>query len=106
MTIIEEIFKTYFLILWGIIWGIIYCITLTVQNRRSEIDILDFGAVWFSAISLLGGFKLIWITYNTAKHVGLNFDSDSLYTCYGGICVIWLSIRGIAIKFKNERLRT
>lgn len=98
----EILFKTYFLIFWGLVWGLIYIIWLLSSKRNDDINSLDFGAVLFSAISIIGGFKLIWLTLNASIKMGSNFDTDKIYTAYGGICVIWISIRAIYMKLKNN----
>lgn len=99
----EEIFKTYFLIIWGVGWGLAYLIFLCIHHQKKLIDLTlsGFFAVILSSTSIIGGFRLIYITFTNAIKDGHTGEMDKIYTIFGGAAIIWLAISNLYKKFAN-----
>ncbi len=99
---LDFLFKTYFIIAWAIFFGVIYLIVLWAQGRGKEINMVDFFSVAISSASLVAGFRLIYKTFAAAYVNDYNVDMDQLYTVLGGLSIMWLSVRNIALRFKKD----
>jgi hypothetical protein len=97
----DFVFKTQFVLVWTIIWGVIYMIALFLQNRSKDINLPDFMGAAFASASLIGGLKLMYNTYNYVIPLDKGIDMDHVYTAYGGLCVVWLSVRNYWGKCKK-----
>ncbi len=101
-TPIDFVFKTYFICIWTIFFGLVYLVVLLLQKRAKEINMLDFTSVAISSSSVIGGFKLMYVTFVNAYNSQVYLETDKLYTVYGGCLIIWLSIRTIYSKIKKQ----
>ena len=97
----DIIFKTYFVILFGLTLVIIYMLILYSKNRKEEINLPDIGSVWFQGSSMIGGLKLIVLTFLPLLNVTHNnIETDKVITIYGGFCVLYISARTLYGKIK------
>lgn len=93
----EFLFKTSAIVIFGVFITLAYIVILILKKRTSEIDLLQLGSVFFSSSSIVGGFKLIYTTFNLLNNT---IESDKMYTIYGGFCVIYISVNSLYKKVK------
>lgn len=98
----DFLFRTWFFIVVALLSGIIFIIVALVKKvPLKDSHLLDFGAVGFNTLSVLGGIKLAGLTLKLAYSTDQILDMNSIYTTYGGIAVIWLSIKNLTKKYKD-----
>ena len=99
----ELFFKTWFLIIVGIGSGITLLIHRWKRDGQlNDAGLLDFGSIAFNTLSVLGGLRLCGIALKTAYVAGQSVVMNAIYTVYGGIAVIWLSIKNISKKWTEQ----
>jgi hypothetical protein len=95
---------TWFFILIAFLSGIVFILAVVAKKVPiKDSHLLDFGAVGFNTLSIIGGIKLAGITFSNAYSTNQNLDMNSIYTIYGGIAVIWLSLKNVSKKYKDLR---
>ena len=98
----QFLFRTWFFIVVALVSGIIFIIVAIAKKvPLKDSHLLDFGAVGFNTLSVLGGLKLAGLTLSLAYSTDQNLDMNGIYTTYGGIAVIWLSIKNLSKKYKD-----
>jgi len=95
----NAIFTTATIIFIGVLITVSYVIVLYFPSRINDINLKGIGNVFFSASSIIGGLKLICVTYLLLNDNMI--ESDKVYTIYGGFCVVYLSASNLYKRLKR-----
>lgn len=97
---LDFFYRTWFLIVLGCISGLIYlAFRWRKSNKLEDEHLLNFGSVAFNSLSVIGGLRLCGGALKTAYDTNQVMDMNNMYTVYGGIAVIWLSVKTINKKY-------
>jgi hypothetical protein len=95
----DFLFKTYFLIIWGLLWGLFYIIVYFIYRQKDKINIIDFSTIGLNSISLIIGFKLIYLTFVASFQEFTDLKIEDIYTAYGGALIMWVSTKNVIKKY-------
>jgi hypothetical protein len=95
----DFLFKAYFLLIWGFVWGLLYIIVYIIYRQQNKINIIDFSTIGFSSISLIIGFKLIYLTFVSSYQGYADLKMEDIFTAYGGALVMWVSTKNVIKKY-------
>ena len=99
---LDYFYRTWFLILVGCLSGLVYLFFRWRKGKKLEDEhLLNFGSVAFNSLSVIGGLRLCGGAFKTAYDTNQVMDMNNMYTVYGGIVVIWLSVKTINKKYSE-----